>query len=76
MGQEELARAASGAADAGRLEVLVEELPLGEAHPPLAGLVLAKGVHGLDETVAGLLPELGQVLTDLVCCWATTTPNA
>merc|ERR1712070_542220 len=58
--------AASGAADDGRLEVLVEELPLGEAHPPLAGLVLAKGVHGLDETVAGLLPELGQVLTDLV----------
>merc|ERR1712070_67538 len=58
--------AASGAAAGGRLEVLVEELPLGEAHPPLAGLVLAEGVHGLDETVAGLLPELGQVLTDLV----------
>lgn len=59
---------AQASAKIGRsLEVLVEELPLVEAHPPLGGLVLAVGIHGLNQPVAGLLPELGQVLTDLVC---------
>jgi len=44
-----------------RLEALVEELPLGEAHPPLVGLPVAVSVEEVKEAHVGLLTDLLEV---------------
>jgi len=43
------------------LEALVEELPLGEAHPPLVGLSVTMGVEDIKETNISLLTDLLEV---------------
>jgi len=59
-----------------RLEGLVEELPLGEAHPPLVGLSVAMGVDDLQETGVGLLTDLSEVGAQLVLITAVGSLGA
>jgi len=49
-----------------RLEGLVQELPLGEAHPPLVGLSVAVSVEKVEEAHVGLLTDLSEVGAELL----------
>lgn len=45
----------------------VHELLLGEAQPPFAGSTVFGGKHTFADTLPGLLAQLLQVLTHLIC---------
>jgi len=47
-----------------RLEALVQELPLGEAHPPLVRLSITMSIEEIEETHVSLLTDLLEVCTE------------